>query len=281
LYTKVLTITPALAVQWLDTKNAHNRPVSNSTVDRYAQEIKAGNWQLNGESIKFGKNGQILDGQHRLKAIVKANADIECLVVYGVENKTFNTIDDHNKRSLADVFAINGENNAKLLAIGTRFIWTYAMGQITTRDLRRIKIATKTLMQGTLDKNPGLRDSTKAYVLLRSRPGGLLIPAGMAIGLHHLFSLVDSKKAEEFFTKLQSGYDLTEGDPIATLRQSLITAKQQAAATIITKSAIFTYAVIAWNAYLRDERLTKLVFRSNSSIPEIDGMPKNKAKLLM
>ena len=108
-----------------------------------------------------------------------------------------------------------------------------------------------------------------------------MIPAGMAIGLHHLFSKVDPKKAEEFFTKLQSGYDLTEGDPIATLRQSLIVAKQQSAGTIITKSAIFTYAVIAWNAYLRDERLTKLIFRSNSAIPEIDGMPKIKAKLLM
>jgi hypothetical protein len=41
MYSSVEMITPQKAVEILDTKNFNNRPVSQFTVDRYAQEMKA------------------------------------------------------------------------------------------------------------------------------------------------------------------------------------------------------------------------------------------------
>jgi hypothetical protein len=64
MYSSVEMITPQKAVEILDTKNFNNRPVSQFTVDRYAQEMKAGRWKLNGEPIIFGKSGRLIDGQH-------------------------------------------------------------------------------------------------------------------------------------------------------------------------------------------------------------------------
>jgi len=48
MYSKFTSITPKEAALWLDTKNSNNRPISQSTVDRYVQEIKAGRWRSNG-----------------------------------------------------------------------------------------------------------------------------------------------------------------------------------------------------------------------------------------
>ena len=264
----------------LDTKNAHNRPISQSTVERYTQEIRANRWKANGQSICFGRSGNLLNGQHRLKAIVAANKSIECLVVWGVEDSAFDTIDDGNKRSLADVFAVSKELHPKLLSAGVRFLWVYATGQIATRDLRRGTIATKPILEDTLKKHPGMRQSTKFYSLIKARPGGLLVPAGMAIGLHYLFSLVDEKKADEFFNVLQSGIGLSEGHPILMLRARLITGKKESS-THLTNSAIYFYTVTTWNAFVADEPMRRLAFVQDTPPPEIENLPKKLMKELL
>jgi len=279
-YSKFTTITPKEAVLWLDTKNAHNRPISQSTVERYTQEIKAGRWKSNGQSIVFSKSGQLLNGQHRLKAVVAANKPIDCLIVWGVEDDTFDTIDDGNKRSLGDVFAIKQEYKPLLLSAGVRFLWVYSTGQIETRDLRRGQVATKPLLEKTLDRHPGLRQSTRFYATLKARPGGLLVPAGMAIGLHYLFALVDEKKADEFFNVLQSGIGLTEGHPILILRARLI-AGQKESSTKLTNSAIYFYTVTTWNAFVSDNPLRRLAFVQDTPPPEIENLPKKLMKDLL
>lgn len=280
MYSKVTIISPKEAALWLDTKNAHNRPISQSTVERYTQEIKAGRWKLNGQSVCFGKSGNLMNGQHRLKAIVAANKSIETLVVWGVDDSAFDTIDDGNKRSLGDVFAVSGEQNPALLSSGVRFLWVYATGQIATRDLRKGTIATKPVLEETLKKHPLLRHSTRFYSLLKQRPGGLLISAGMAIGLHYLFALVDEKKADEFFNVLQSGIGLTEGHPILALRARMISAKRESSSRL-TNSATYFYVVTTWNAFASGEPLKRLAFVQDTPPPEIENLPKKLMKDLL
>ncbi len=280
MYSKVMTVTPQEAALWLDTKNSRNRPISQSTVDRYVQEMRAGNWKMNGQSVIFGVSGQLLNGQHRLKACVAANMPFTTVVVYGIADETFDTIDDGNKRSLPDVLAIRGEGLPILLAAGVRFLWIYATGQIETRDLRKGKIATKAVLEDTLNKHPGLRSSVKFYSMLKARSGGMLIPSGMAIGLHYLFAIVEEKKADEFFTRFQSGLELTEGHPIAILRARLI-AGQTAASTKLTNAAMYYYTVTAWNHFVTNSFLKRLTYTADTVPPEIDNLPKKLMKDLL
>lgn len=280
MFMKVQTVTPQEAAMWLDTKNHRNRPISEMTVERYTQEIKAGRWRLNGDAIRFGVSKNLIDGQHRLKAIVAANKSIETVVMYGVEDDTFDTIDDGNKRSLADVLAIKKEYKPALLSAGVRFLWEYATGQIETRDLRKGQIATKPLLEKTLDKHPGLRQSTKFYSMIKARPGGLLVPAGKAIGLHYLFSLVDETKADKFFDILQSGVGLQEGHPILALRARLISGSKEASSNL-TNTAIYFYVVTTWNSYASDQPMRRLAFVQDSPLPEIENLPKKVMKDLL
>jgi hypothetical protein len=243
--------------------------------------MKQKRWVNNGQSIIFGKpSDNLLNGQHRLKAIVQSGVTVECTVTWGVEDSAFDTIDDGSQRSLGDVFAIKGEGNPKLLGSGVRFLWVYATGQIATRDLRKGKIATKPLLEQTLERHPGLRQSTKFYAMLKARPGGLLISAGMAIGLHYLFALVDEKKADEFFNVLQSGVGLTEGHPILLLRARLISGKKEASMNL-TSLAIYFFTVTTWNAFVSDQPLKRLAFVQDAPPPEIDNLPKKFLKDLL
>jgi hypothetical protein len=116
--------------------------------------------------------------------------------------------------------------------------------------------------------------------MLKARPGGMLIPAGMAIGLHYLCSLVDEKKADEFFTRFQSGFDLSEGDPIALLRARLI-AGQKEASVRLTPAAMYFYMVTTWNAFASDTYLKRLMYNSDAVPPEIDNLPKKLLKDLL
>jgi len=280
MYTKVMTITPAEATLWLDTKNRKNRPISENAVAKYCQEMKAHRWKLNSQGIAFNVSGFLVNGQHSLLACVRANIPFESMVTWGVPDDAFDTIDDCNTRSLADVLHIKGETGSQLLSAGLRFLWIYSRGEIERRDLRKGLIATKPLLEATLEKHPKIRGSVKFYSMLKSRPGGLMIPAGMAIGLHYLFALIDERKADEFFTRLQSGLELTDDNPIYLLRNRLISGQKEAS-TKLTTPAMYYYVVISWNAYVNGTVVKRLVFGPETIPPEIDNLPKKVMKDLL
>lgn len=73
---------------------------------QYARQMREGLWHFNAETIKFDVNGNLLDGQHRLMAIVKSGCAISCLVVRNLPSEVFSTIDRGTIRSYGDVFSI-------------------------------------------------------------------------------------------------------------------------------------------------------------------------------
>jgi len=83
---RVETITPEKAEKYLERNISNYRKLETHRVDSYAKDMKHGRWELNGESIKFNLDGELTDGQHRLKAIIKANVPVQMLVIRGIEN---------------------------------------------------------------------------------------------------------------------------------------------------------------------------------------------------
>ena len=71
--TKVEKITPELAREYLKKNTDNYRKLARGTVRNYAEDIKNGRWELNGETIVFAESGVLQDGQHRLAAIIQAN----------------------------------------------------------------------------------------------------------------------------------------------------------------------------------------------------------------
>lgn len=101
---KVETITPEIAKTMLG-ENVNNRRISRDNVNLFAREIRNGEWRFNGEAIKFGKDGRLLDGQHRLLAVIAADKPLTTLVIRGLEDETQQTMDSGKTRTLGDVLA--------------------------------------------------------------------------------------------------------------------------------------------------------------------------------
>jgi hypothetical protein len=103
----VIIITPEQAKKWLEKNNGGgigNRKISQRQLNFLTESILRGQWFLNGETIKIGKDGSVIDGQHRLMAIVKANRAIESLVVFDCDSEAYNTIDKGRARTSGETF---------------------------------------------------------------------------------------------------------------------------------------------------------------------------------
>jgi len=110
-----LHVTPEIADQLL-ASNVRNRPLSISKVKEYAGQMRNGDWKYNGESIKISSDGIILDGQHRLQAVIMSKSPIVSEIIYNLPSDSFDTIDVGKQRSGGDIFAINGVQYANRTA---------------------------------------------------------------------------------------------------------------------------------------------------------------------
>jgi hypothetical protein len=73
MYTVTEVITPEVARWYLQQHNRGNRPILWSVVDAIAWDIATGKFVVTGQGIEFDKDMNLVDGQHRLHAIVKAD----------------------------------------------------------------------------------------------------------------------------------------------------------------------------------------------------------------
>jgi len=88
--TVVERITPKKAMEYLQHNIPNNRKISMQRVNIYADTMRLGAWELNGEPIIFNEDGYLIDGQTRLTAIIKAGIPIELCVTRGVARDVTN-----------------------------------------------------------------------------------------------------------------------------------------------------------------------------------------------
>lgn len=98
-------VTPALAAKWLE-RNTRNRPLRDAVVLKYASDMRDGKWKVTGDAIAFDKNGAVVNGQHRLWAVLESGKTICMLVVFDLDPDVVYVLDDHFKRKLVDIIHI-------------------------------------------------------------------------------------------------------------------------------------------------------------------------------
>lgn len=112
------TITPKKAKELLE-KNTSNRALNKRHVEFLSKEMKDGKFVFNGNSIVVAKDGTLLDGQHRLHACINSGVSFETVLVSGVKNDAFKTIDTGKTRNASDVLSSLGitYSNSKATSI--------------------------------------------------------------------------------------------------------------------------------------------------------------------
>lgn len=109
------TVTPQTAALMLQS-NGVNRPLTKAYVERYASDIKRGVWPNDGSPIRFASSGRLLDGQHRLNAVIAAGVSIDAVIIRGLDEDAFKTIDTGKARGGSDILGISGYKNSNVAA---------------------------------------------------------------------------------------------------------------------------------------------------------------------
>ncbi len=112
---KVQTITPSKAAELLQA-NTTNRPLSKAVVRSFSEAMRRGDWVITHQGIAFDVNGVLVDGKHRLAAIIEAEVPVELTVFTDLRVDTFDVLDTGKRRNAADVLAIEGEKSSTMLA---------------------------------------------------------------------------------------------------------------------------------------------------------------------
>lgn len=100
-----MKISPSTAETLLKTNN-NNRVKSKYQIRNYAREMKLGRWNLTAEPIMVTADGELINGQHRLEAVVLSGMHVDFTVATVPDTSTFRVLDMGRKRSHADILGI-------------------------------------------------------------------------------------------------------------------------------------------------------------------------------
>lgn len=260
---KETVITPSVAASWLE-KKAPNRKVSPRAVDRYAADMRAGRWQANGSTIVMGKSGQILDGQHRLEAIVQAGVPVSMVVVSGVDDSAFGTIDTGRARTVSDVLRVMEFPNSNVIAAVAR-MWLIHEDTGWFHE-GPVSISTQEILSVAISKFEEFHTASNAILptmkILRGASGVWSV-LWMQLGD------IDPIDRDNFFAGLTTGAELGVGNPIFALRRTLLDKAQQKHGRRATLGAnvLGAYIIKAWNKYRAHETTQLISWRADETFP--------------
>ena len=125
LSSEVMTVTPALAQRWLEKNHPSNRPVAWRRVEAFANDMRMGAWKLTHQGICFDAEGYLIDGQHRLQAVVNADVAVPMLVVRNRLGTYHDPIDRVGPRSVATIMGmttrdVSSLNTLRMLEAGCK-----------------------------------------------------------------------------------------------------------------------------------------------------------------
>jgi len=101
----IMEITPDLAAEFLK-RNTGNRTIRKTAVVQYADDLRRGNWKLTHQGVAISPNGRLLDGQHRLSAIVQSGIAAQMVVALDVPEDAYLVMDRGKPRRIADALDI-------------------------------------------------------------------------------------------------------------------------------------------------------------------------------
>lgn len=265
-FTRTVKITPDLAKEWLK-RNTHNRRLNQDEVELLAGAMKRGEWMDNGDPFaRFDADGNILDGQHRLHALIKANFTWQGYIVDGLAPEVQRVIDIGQPRTFAQELGLDGYVNPNQLAAVALGVFRWENGDWNAKTRKATRIQLRNLVE--LNEAP-LQDAVRAAHRLNNK---LRVAPTSAALAYWLFAQIDQEDADDFFDRLTNG-TVEPSHPIGLLRERLIEWMRARHGDKPSRQMILAYFIKAWNFYRNGEHPAYLVFRPGGKTPEKWPLP--------
>lgn len=244
--------------------NNLNRPLNDQHVQRIARQIKSGKWHFNGDTIKIAEplsgREDVLDGQHRLWAVIEAKEPIETAIIYGIKRDAFATIDTLRKpRSGADVLALNGATRHRAtMAQALTWLLRYQRGVIETYRAPQNRIENSDVEE-MYETHGGIQQAADRAADLRR-----VVNTSLMTFLYYVIVNRNPEIAERMMRTLEYPSAVAMDDPFFCLRSYFLSDRSNTKNPLVTIALTFK----ACNAAYRGQAVKILQWRYQGERPE-------------
>ena len=266
-----VTVTPRIAEELFEF-NKNIRTLRSGTIKYYAEQMKKGNWILNGAAIIFDEKSNLVDGQHRLRACVESGVSFRTFIVCGGSEVGQDLGDPRTLKMLLESI---GVKHVSVVSAAVNVIYGKknspdSIGWIITRGPkhnRGDKVPRASIQELLSFYQIHAEAFNRSAALCRNvKPSGLIGP-GLLASLHYLFAERNPGVAALFVKALFGDLAVDPGDPVAQLRARLLKELPKNASKS-SKEMRAALIIKAWNLWCRGERTKFLKWAASGPKPE-------------
>jgi len=258
--TEIKLITSKIAKELLERNNI-NRKLSPLMISEYSRQMSSGLWkECTGEAIKISENGTLLDGQHRLEALIHSNMSLEFLIISELEDDVFTVIDTGRSRGAGDLLEIANIPDSTKIAAGIKKYYLFKVGRIGldqsgggAGDKFRARLSNQEVLN-IYQKRPEFWHNANMMAADWYRKSLHILSQSAFLSLFAFLNDINENEAFKFMDLLGQGIGLMPKHPIKLLRDKLTFFKIN---NKITMTASYKTALIfkTWN-YFRDGKIS-------------------------
>jgi hypothetical protein len=255
------TYAPEHAQKILDERNPRNRREKLRKTAGITRDIGAGEFVFNGATIVFYDDGDLADGQHRLKGIAAGGRPERVLVVEGVRRKALPTIDSGTARSVADALTFDGVPSANKVQAVARRIRTW-MDDASAQPGKGSYAPSNPEVMAAIAEFPQIPDLVRAAQNTMSRADGCHLRVTNVAFVRWLL-LAESRQdaVDWFFARVADGAGVGKGHPVLALRVKLL--RQHDRRYRLTDPEQMGFMLQAWNLTMSGQ------FSDRMQVPDV------------
>jgi hypothetical protein len=211
-----MDVDPGLAAHWLQ-NNVRNRPLADDTIIAYARDMRNGEWAETHQGLAFNDRDELIDGQHRLHAIIRAGVTVRMMVTFGLKSEikgkevtTMDAVDRGRPRSVADQLKIqHGLKDGSKIAMICASLACLCQSERT----RRLSVGQ------TLEIYRAFQPSISWVIQFAAKDPGL---RAKGVAAACAFAIAAAPKLKDACHRLYTGESLSPGSPLHQLREFLV-----------------------------------------------------------
>ena len=269
---RVVSISPEMAKEMLDLSDKtgfRNRNLSKRIVARYADAMAKNEWGLSNDAIAVTSDGKVLNGQHRLHAVISSGTTQKFLVLEDADEMMFKYLDNGTLRTMNDYVVSSGLESTPAMANAAYYIINmFDRNELFTHIHKSLATyGYKDRVRFLVDKHYDLFLAAREQQKQQAR--GSLIPTKAFMVCNVLFSFADKKNAQNFFRTLHTKEWGSERVFITLYNTFLRMPKNLNSE--FRNVQVMKLLFAAWNAYRSCQSPMRLRTNSDNTLPEIIG----------
>jgi len=238
---------PKQARELIARNHGSQRALSQRKVREWAGQMRRGEWRYNGDSVRYTKSGWMVDGQHRLNAVILADVEIVMHVVEGLDDDVFAKIDVGMVRTPGHILQMAGYSCGTQLgatiACLSRLENAHVLGVLDESDLHKDDLV-------PYARAHEVEISPLLNIYHRAKHHELSPPSAIAAAFTFIRRwALDTNVLDTFIDSVLTGANLGSNDVRLSLRNKLHGTRSRSAQ--LTQSEAMVYCIQGWGMFLR------------------------------